>query len=520
MDLVVGDQSQTARNGLWALPEGWVWMPLGALGTWTGGGTPSKANALFWENGTVPWVSPKDMKVEIIGETEDKITPEAVASSSAKYVPEGSVLMVMRSGILRHSFPVAVTDRVVTLNQDLRALAPRAGIDPRYIARYLALATQRVLHECSKDGTTVNSIEVSALERLPVPLAPLSEQRRIVARIDALFSEIGVGEAALVEARKGLETFRRALLKAAVTGELTKDWRAANPTNDRDHDLLACIERERAEKASTRGRSPRSVDALPPDARTLPALPDGWIWETLERLSWASSYGTSVKCAQDAHGDAVLRIPNIRGGEIVYGDLKFATTDLRLTPNDFVAPGDLLVIRTNGSETLIGRGGICDRKPDQPTYFASYLIRFRLLGDGLIWRWVSNFFESPPVRQWMTRKIASSAGQYNVSQSNLASLPIPVPPFAEMSEILRRISDAVVTSADTLAHLEAEVTDAARLKQSILKAAFEGRLVPQHAADEPASVLLARFAADRIPAKRAGAKSSRSKGLARLGYTS
>ena len=63
------------RDGPWGLPEGWVWARLGQLGRWTGGGTPSKANAAFWANGTVPWVSPKDMKVDVIGDTEDFITP-------------------------------------------------------------------------------------------------------------------------------------------------------------------------------------------------------------------------------------------------------------------------------------------------------------------------------------------------------------------------------------------------------------------------------------------------------------
>src|SRR5579863_5977679 len=76
-------------DGPWALPDNWRWIALGELGTWTGGGTPSKANTGFWSNGTVPWVSPKDMKVEVIGETEDKITTDAVEGSSAKYVAEG-----------------------------------------------------------------------------------------------------------------------------------------------------------------------------------------------------------------------------------------------------------------------------------------------------------------------------------------------------------------------------------------------------------------------------------------------
>jgi type I restriction enzyme, S subunit len=317
------------------------------------------------------------------------------------------------------------------------------------------------------------------------------------------------GEAALSAARKGLDTFRRALLKAAATGELTKDWRAANPATETGHDLLARIAKDRAVKASGKGRSRRNDDSQL-NINALPALPEGWAWAKLDALSWSSSYGTSVKCAPDAAGVAVLRIPNIREGEIVHRDLKFATTELRLESHDYTEPGDLLVIRTNGSEMLIGRGGVCFVKPDQPTYFASYLIRFRLLGGELMWRWVSKFFESPPVRHWMTRQIASSAGQYNVSQSNLASLLVPIPPPAEIVEILRRVSDALSASADTLAVLDAEAADAARLKQSILKAAFEGRLVPQDTTDEPATALLARLAANRlaISAKRARARKS------------
>jgi type I restriction enzyme S subunit len=207
----------------WELPAGWAWATIGELGAWTGGGTPSKGNGSFWIDGSIPWVSPKDMKRDIIGETEDKITRAAVDQSSTNYIQESSVLMVMRSGILRHTFPVAVTDRMVTLNQDLRALTPHRGINPHYVARFLKSAERKVLTECAKDGTTVNSVDAGALERLSIPLAPLPEQHRIVARIDDLFAEIADGEAALAEARKGLDLFRRALLKAAVTGELTKD---------------------------------------------------------------------------------------------------------------------------------------------------------------------------------------------------------------------------------------------------------------------------------------------------------
>ena len=107
----------------------------------------------------------------------------------------------MRSGILRHSFPVAINDRTVTLNQDLRALTPHEGVSAAFVARYLKSVFRRVLTECAKDRTTVNSIGVAALERLPVPIAPTNEQRRIIKRIEALFAEIAEVEAALASFR-------------------------------------------------------------------------------------------------------------------------------------------------------------------------------------------------------------------------------------------------------------------------------------------------------------------------------
>jgi type I restriction enzyme S subunit len=114
-------------------------------------------------------------------------------------------------------------------------------------------------------GGAQPNISQRILLQCQIPLAPRAEQRRIVARVEALFSEIAEGEAALTEARKGLDTFRRALLKAAVTGELTKDWRAANPVAETGHDLLTRIVKDRASQTTAKGRGRRSADTSPLD---------------------------------------------------------------------------------------------------------------------------------------------------------------------------------------------------------------------------------------------------------------
>lgn len=481
------------RNGPWDLPEGWVWARLGQLGRWTGGGTPSKANAAFWANGTIPWVSPKDMKVDVIGDTEDFITHDAVANSATKRVAENSILMVVRSGILKHTFPVALTDREVTINQDMRALSLLDGIDARYLTFVLRRLQHQILDQCSKDGTTVASVEPALLEKTLVPIPPITEQQRIVARIDELFTDIADGEAELTRASNDLDTWRSALLKAAVTGELTREWREQNKSNATGEDVVAEAASLKAKfgTQSTRRRNGQTEDNI--DMADLPELPEGWVWATLSDFSRASSYGTSVKCSLDARGVAVLRIPNVRAGRIGMTDLKWATIDLDMSEDELLSPGDLLIVRTNGSQDLIGRAAIVDTAPQDPTYFASYLIRFRIIDNLAVRRWIGIFFDTPVARTWIRKNIASSAGQYNISQSALMRMPIPVPPEPEITTALTAFTEMESIRMDAAAETSVAEETAPALRQSILKAAFEGRLVQQDYRDEPVEVLLARL---------------------------
>ncbi|WP_448231550.1 restriction endonuclease subunit S [Microbacterium lacticum] len=112
----------------------WERVPLKELGDWYGGGTPSKSNPAFWTDGDVPWLSPKDMGPEVLHRTQDHVTSEAVSGSSTKLVPAGSVAVVTRSGILQRTIPVSIVPFATTMNQDMKAVVPRAGIDPRWIA--------------------------------------------------------------------------------------------------------------------------------------------------------------------------------------------------------------------------------------------------------------------------------------------------------------------------------------------------------------------------------------------------
>lgn len=159
-------------------------VPLVALGDVVaikGGGTPSKSNPAFW-NGDIPWVSPKDMKIWDIEDAEDKITSAAIGGSATNLIPENSILVVNRSGILKHTLPVGITRRPVAINQDVKALICGQRAHPEYIAHMVKAAEPVVLKWVR--ATTADNFPIENLRSLEIPLPSLDAQRRIAAILD------------------------------------------------------------------------------------------------------------------------------------------------------------------------------------------------------------------------------------------------------------------------------------------------------------------------------------------------
>jgi type I restriction enzyme S subunit len=161
------------------LPKGWERHELGKLGRWIGGGTPARAREEFWAKGTIPWVSPKDMRTKVISNSEEWITENAAKESATNLVPKDSILVVTRSGILRRILPVAITGRQVAINQDIKALLPFSETDSRFILHTLQGFESSVRRACMKEGTTVESVDLDSLKEFVVAVPPLPEQHKI-----------------------------------------------------------------------------------------------------------------------------------------------------------------------------------------------------------------------------------------------------------------------------------------------------------------------------------------------------
>jgi type I restriction enzyme S subunit len=184
------------------IPEDWDSTPLGELGHWKGGATPSMRNARYWVNGTVPWVSSGDVKSSLISDTPMKITESAVKESSTTVLPSHSILIVTRSGILRRHLPVAKNTCPMAINQDIKALTPSRKAIPDYLLQLLISSGPQILARCLKSGTTVESIELPWLKAFQVPLPPTkAEQQDIAGVLSDMDADLDALEDKLAKAR-------------------------------------------------------------------------------------------------------------------------------------------------------------------------------------------------------------------------------------------------------------------------------------------------------------------------------
>ena len=333
----------------------------------------------------------------------------------------GDILISVRAPV----GPTNVADRHCAIGRGLAAIRPL--IEPSYVRYWLKLSEQALAAKGT--GTTFSAITKSVLNSHCVPCAPLNEQHRIVEKIETLFARLDKGEEALRAVQKLLGRYRQSVLKAAVTGHFNIDG------NVSWEDVL--------------------------------------LGDLLEDIR----YGTAKKCRPDADGVAVLRIPNVVRGEIDLNDLKFTQLEEREIENLSLREGDLLIVRSNGSANLVGRGAVVNEEA-VGLAFAGYLIRVRVNKERLLPDFLSLVLASPETRAKIERQARSTSGVHNINiQANIIECV-----------------DEHMSKLDVLeAWCQTELTRSANLRQSILKDAFAGRLVPQDPNDEPAAELLARI---------------------------
>ena len=496
-----------------SLPLGWSDATLGdVLLAVVGGGTPSRRVPAYFV-GSIPWFTVKDMKVQKPSDAEEHISEAAIADSATNLIPANTLIVATRIALGR-----AIRPKIAcAINQDLKALMTGKGINTDFLLHWVR-ANERVIQGLGS-GTTVSGIRLEALHGLPLMVAPAAEQTRIVEKLEELLSDLDAGVAELKAAQKKLMQYRQSLLKAAVEGALTADWRAArslaNEEAETGAQLLARILTERRSRWGTRqlakfqaqGKPPpkdwqaKYPEPVAPDSAGLPELPLGWVWASVEQVASDERYslaigpfGSNLKVPDyREEGVPLVFVRNIRSGNYGGVHTKYVTPDKAYELGAHsIAAGDVLITKMGEPP------GDADVYPDSepPAVITADCIKVRCWSGLMLPHFLKSVINSY-IGQRQIEPMTQGVAQKKVSLGRFSNLAVPVPSSAEQVEIMK-----MVAAADNDA-LILEIAIAHGLKQSaaqrknILQAAFSGQLVPQDPADEPASVLLARIRAER-----------------------
>ena len=427
-------------------------------------------------------------------------------SAPSKVADPGDVLISIRA-------PVGPTNLCAVkscIGRGLAAIRPLGGVPSRY-ALYALRATEEELRSRST-GTTFEAVRGDHLRSHVLPLAPLAEQHRIVAEIEKQFTRLDASIAALKRAQANLKRYRASVLKAACEGRLVPTEAELAQTEGRDYEpagqLLARIlteRRARWESQEKRGRKYKEPAA--PDTSNLPKLPEAWVWATVGQASEVQGgIQKQPKRAPAANAFPFLRVANVLRGDLDLDEVH----QIEVFPGELdklkLLFGDLLIVEGNGSPSQIGRMAVWKGEIENCVH-QNHIIRARV-AVGIVPEYIQTYWNSPAGSSRVLGVASSTSGLYTLSVSKVSTLPVPLPPLAEQHRIVADVDRRLSVIQQAEAAVEANLARADRLRQSILKQAFSGRLVPQDPNDEPASVLLERIRAER-EAAQAAAKSNR-----------
>jgi len=468
----------------WSLPTGWAWVRLGELGGFLGGGTPSKSNGSFWA-GPLPWVSPKDMKQPYIDDAEDHISMAAVEESAAKLIPKGSVLCVVRGMILAHSFPVALTRREVAINQDMKALVLALPAVGEFVLRACQDARARVLASVERSSHGTCRLDGEVVENLLIPLPPLAEQKRIVAKVDQLMALCDDLEARQTKKRDTSTRLTKSALQALTTAEGPEEFDLAWKRVVENFDVLI----DRSEKVQELRMAVvdlaiagRLVGTAPGDSARLTVaemekasghpreileapgpLPVEWEWSRLGSVSSEVRYGYTASANDDRAGVRMLRITDIQNERVDWPTVPGCEIDEDKVAAFELHDGDLVIARTGGTigKTYLVRG-LTVR-----SVFASYLIRVSPL-PGVNPAYLKVFTSSG--LYWRQLHAGSAGtGQPNVNATTLKDLLIPVPPMQEQVRIVARVEQLMKVCDELEARLTRAEERASQLVEAVVQ---------------------------------------------------
>ena len=390
---------------------------LNKLVSFATGGTPSKANPEYWD-GNIFWVSAKDFKSFYIDSSEDTITGLGLRKSSSKLIPQNSLLMVVRSGILLHTLPIAITKCPVAINQDIKALFVKdSQLNAQYLGYFFDVFNKYVLSKIVKLSTTVQSVNTNELERLEIPLPSSEIQKEIVSHMDAAYAQKQQKEQQAASLLQSIDDY--------LLGELGIQLPETKSQTIQDRMFVVNFSEVNSDRFDPLYNKSFSY---------IKKLRSIFTWFTLNDLVLNNGqYGASESAIDYNLGDVrYIRITDIDE----YGNLK--STDkksaAKIDSTYLLQYNDVLFARSGS----VGRCYIHKDLSEQAIY-AGYLIRYDLNKEKIIPDYLFYYCNSAVYRLWVAT-IQRPAVQANINAQEYRKLPIPLPPLQKQQEIVDHIS--------------------------------------------------------------------------------
>ena len=372
------------------LPQGWTVTRLSDIAWFGGGKTPSTENKAYWENGTVNWITSKDMKEPVI--TDSKIKLSTLGASQNTLYPKGTLLMVTRSGILRRTLPLAVIGKESTVNQDIKTINTPFGEISEFLYWYFSALEKEILEKYQKDGTTVESVDFERFQDIEIFLPPLSEQKRIIDQLKTLLHLIDVMSSDSVQIKTTIEKAKSKILDLAMQGKIVPQ----DPTDELAADMLLRI-------------NPKAK--IITDNPHYPQLPDNWVLTKL---------GDVVKVI---NGKSQKEVENPSGSYPIYGS------------GGIIGMADTYSC-LSGS-TVIGRKGTINNPLFIETNFWNVDTAFGMKPyegvDDLYFYYFCLSFDFP--------SLDKSSTLPSLTKSAIENITMPIPPLNEQHRIVSKIKE-------------------------------------------------------------------------------